>query len=272
MERAGPTCTRNSSSHPPPQQDLAQPRRTQPVNPLPKDLFLHVLSLLSDNEIAFSGRLACKDAAAHFATKRHCIITLSQPLPGNAVQAYISHVAPILPQLSLNRKLLLLSSAAKSGSQINCDTAWQLLVPTLFTEFPDKLSTWHDFEFGADPATLAVQHGHVHLLPYMVRHRWPIHSNRVLLAAAARCTLGQLREVWDTVPWMPDMQLPKADELLHAALESPHPDWRAKAEWALQVSRSPPQVKTGPAMLNGAVLSHTFKRSLCPAGCLDVQS
>ncbi len=108
----------------------------EPLPHLPPELRLRILSLLPPNEMALSGRLACKDAAQHFSQPPQRTACPSQPLPGHAVTTLwcVEGAQAALRELPFVRKLLLLSRAAASGCEASVELAWQLLQPHVLPE------------------------------------------------------------------------------------------------------------------------------------------
>ncbi len=128
---------------------------------VPRDLLFRILALLAPNDLALSGRLACKDAAQHFQRPQHCTAFLGQPLPSHvsalvssslssvptpttaatatesfpdASSWFLTSTEEALRQLTFRRKLLLLSRATASGCEANVELACQLLQPHVFPE------------------------------------------------------------------------------------------------------------------------------------------
>ncbi len=211
-----------------------------PHRQLPHDLFVRVLQLLPPNEVALSGRLACKDAAQHLHLPHHCTVLFSQPLPPHAASSPPLAAQQAIRQLSFRRKLWLLSTAASSGCVTNLALAWQLLHPSLFPELlqlpqiPGFYVQQYEGKSRPDPGTAALRSGHPHLLPWLLQHcRALLHPQRMLAAAAAHCDLAALQSAWRLlVEVSPDLSL--NNEVLEAAAGSATPDAVAKVEWVLR--------------------------------------
>ncbi len=203
---------------------------SSPPDPaLPSDLFLRILALLPPKDLAFSGRLACKEAAQRFMEREHRTVTLDQPLPSHVVTnittasagtstrstneatctgttfapGLLESAEASLRELTFRRKLLLLSRAAASGCEVNCSFAWQLLQPHVF---PELLQSDFYRRFLAleghkapvpDVGSAAVASGLAHLLPSLVQ-RCPglLDPGRTLEAAAQHCDLAELQAAW----------------------------------------------------------------------------
>ncbi len=196
---------------------------TRSLSPnLPLHIRLQILSLLPPNEIALSGRLACKDAAQHFSQPPQRTACPSQPLPGHAATApwCVEGAQAALRELPFVRKLLLLSRAAGSGCQTNVDFALQLLErvhvlpPWLQQDHYSQAlcrehralagtlsgrSFWVMFQRYAmmDVGSAAVAAGAADLLPFL-EQRCPglLDPGRTLQAAAERFDLVGLQAAW----------------------------------------------------------------------------
>ncbi len=197
---------------------------------LPRDLILRILALLPPNDLALSGRLACKDAAQRFQGPQHCTAFLDQPLPchvsamspslrtpttASAATARVSDnmswyqtgAEDALRQLTFRRKLLLLSRAAASGCEANVEFAWHLLQQHVF---PEVLQSNHSrilLQRGQSPGgpapdvgSIAVASGLAHLLPSLAQ-RCPglLDPGATLEAAAKHCDLAGLQAAWEAV-------------------------------------------------------------------------
>ncbi len=202
----------------------------------PSDPLLRILALLPPNDLALSGRLACKDAAQHFQGPQHCTAFLGQPLPshvsavGTAQSTSEASSSPSTPtpaatatatapatetwlqasthdelrQLTFRRKLLLLSRAAASGCETNVELAWQLLQPHVFPEVLQSdycCTLLQRGQSSGDPApdvgSVAVASGLAHVLPSL-EQRCPglLDPARTLEAAAKHCDLAGLQAAW----------------------------------------------------------------------------
>ncbi len=175
----------------------ANPQEQQ-LQQLPTALQLHILSLLPPNDRALSGRFACRDAADALSGPQHCTASLSQPLPPHAApwaqEAGQQHVR----QLPFRHKFQLLSTAARSGSEVNLEVAWALLEPSVFPELlQNELDRVNPYP---DPGVAAVTAGHALLLGWLLRFcPGLVHSEEVLGAAALHHPLAGLQQVWDAL-------------------------------------------------------------------------
>lgn len=169
-----------------------------PLTALPLALLMYVLKLLSDEDIALSGRLACKDAALHFTADRHRALHVCRPLP--------SHAQPLLAssmrRLPLRRKISVLAAAASSGSETAIDATWRALEPCVFPQLL-RTGVYYDWFRGEveDPGVAAMRSGHPELLPLLLeRWRGAMRLPDVLAAAARHCPLsgpGGLQDTWN---------------------------------------------------------------------------
>ncbi len=201
---------------------MATTTSCKPLPHLPPELRLHIISLLPPNEVALSGRLACKDAAQHFSQPPQRTACPSQPLPGHAATApwCVEGAQAALRELPFFRKLLLLSRAAGSGCEANVELAWQLLQPHVV---PELLQTDHYWELLRghrttiarlsssvevfcffsrytinDVGSAAVAAGAVHLLPFL-EQRCPglLDLQGALITAAQHGNLAGLKGTWE---------------------------------------------------------------------------
>ncbi len=218
---------------------------------LPTALQLHILLYLPQNDRALSGRFACRDAADALSGPQHCTASLSQPLPPHAApwaqEAGQQHVR----QLPFRHKFQLLSTAARSGSEVNLEVAWALLEPSVFPELlqnePDSRNRF------PDPGAAAVRAGHIQLLSWLLQC-CPrlLQPGKVLEAAALHRPLAELHQVWDTLRGHTNSgsgdssksssnnggcshgrRVHLTQAVLDAAAQSHTPDAVAKMEWLL---------------------------------------
>ncbi len=174
-----------------------QEYQQHPLPALPPTVLLHVLQLLPDEDIALSGRLACKDAALHFTSDRHRTLHVCRPLPPHAQPL----LASSMRRLPLRRKISALAAAASSGSETAMDATWRALEPCVFPQLL-RTGVYRDWFRGAvsDPGVAAVRAGHSELLPLLLeRWRGAMRLPDVLAAAARYCPLsgrGGLQDTW----------------------------------------------------------------------------
>ncbi len=171
------------------------PRRPQ----LPPDLQLYILRLLPAQERACSARLLCKAAAARFSEPAHRTVKLGLPMSLHVAQQWQAGAEPRLRQLSFKGKLISLSTAASSGCEANLEAVWALVGPGLAPELlpPEsgRLVKMITCEVGGrDPGSAAASAGHMHLLPWLLHHRLPLHPERTLVAAAPHGDLAALQD------------------------------------------------------------------------------
>ncbi len=202
---------------------------------LPHELTLRVLEHLPPNDMALSGRMACRDAAQRFSQPHHRTVHLSEPLAPHVATASCrrDRAEAAARQLPFRHKLRLLSTAATSGCEVNLAVAWRLVQPCLFRELltTDYYTLTHATL--VDPGTSAVRSGHVHLLPWLVERRCPLLCPaRTLAAVAQHCDLDALRSAWQLLRQM-DPSLPLDASTLDAAAESRTPDAIPKLQWLL---------------------------------------
>ncbi len=165
--------------------------------PLPTDLQLSILQLLPAQEPACTARLVCKAAAAHFSGPAHRTVQLGLPMSLSVAQQWRAGAEGALKQLSFQRKLLALSTAASSGCEANLEAAWALIGPGVSPELlppQSKHLTLTYSEREEDPGTAAASAGHLHLLPWLLRHRLPLRPERTLVAAAPHGDLAALQD------------------------------------------------------------------------------
>ncbi len=159
---------------------------------LPPDLIGRCLSLLDPNERALYGRLVSKDACRRLSDPLHRTAAFSIPLPPEAAQpAWQQHIQLAFHQEVFRSKLLSLSAAAASGSQLNLELAWAMLQPCVALRSDD------DRPYPEDAGTAAIRHGHLHRLPWLLQHGCPLNSERMVLAAAKHCDLAGMQRVWE---------------------------------------------------------------------------
>ncbi len=235
------TLSSSGSSPPssPPCPDMSSPSRTSTSPPCPTqdglptlstDLRLRILSFLPPNDLAWSGRLTCKEAAQRFGHPHHRTLQFSQQLPlaaccepaeglpsnsaASAPQQQQQHrqqiqlliasaEAGLMPKLTIRRKMCLTAAAAATGCQADLEVAWALQRPCVF---PDVgVPTWVDDVMIAveryptadgNPGEHAAWAGHAHLLPWLVQHGCPLHPGRTLAAVAQHCDLNTLQATW----------------------------------------------------------------------------
>ncbi len=219
-----------------------------PPPQLPPELQLHVLSFLPPNDLALSGRAACREAWVSFDQPEHRAARLSQPLPTHAVQPFLEYGSVYgMRLLPFRRKLQLLSTAAASGCEANLEVAWGLLrlcvPPELLLPPPgagDGAGAASILDrYGSvlpDPGVEAVRHGHVHLLRWLLQHRCPLQPSATLEAAAAHCDLAGMQAAWQLLQGNAGdgQRLELGPGVLAAAVGSATPKWQAKADWVLQ--------------------------------------
>ncbi len=244
---------------------------SEPVPELSADLRLCIISLLPLNDLALSGRLACKDAAQHFSQPPQRTACPSQPLPAHAATApwCVEGAQAALRKLPFVRKLLLIIWAAASGCEANVEFAWELLQPHVF---PELLQTEHILCLLSDQfyktnscvqpekAYAALATGAAHLLPSLEQRCPGLVSAAVTLGAAAEHSdLAGLQAAWGLL-WqrVRSSHEPRGDEigdgdtheevwdqnlratlvyLLMTAACSTTPDALAKMEWMAEAGR-----------------------------------
>ncbi len=224
-----------------------------PQQQLPTALHLHVLSLLPPNERALSGRFVCREAADAFSEPQHCTASLSQPLPAHAASWAQEAGQHHVNQLLLPEKFQLLSTAARSGSEVNLEVAWALLQLSIFPE----LLLSHDNPWRIpldveDPSRVAAEAGHPQLLGWFLRHCPRLVNPRSFLEdVAEHCSLPVLQATWEELQALPTTIItsssccrsssswlsdsPALDlSTLRAAAASRTPDAIAKMQWVLE--------------------------------------
>ncbi len=204
---------------------------------LPTAVQLHILSLLSPNDRALSGRLAFKAAAAGLSGPQHCTATLSQQLPPHAMPWAVEAGQQHVRQLPFRLKPQLLCTAANSGSEVNLGVAWEILQPSIFPQ-----QQFNEASACPDPGVAAVRARHPQLLGWLVRHCPKLLSAREALRAAAQhCDLAGLQAAWEAV----QHKLPASKRsgsitidkrVLDAAAGSATGDAVAKMEWLLSMA------------------------------------
>ncbi len=206
---------------------------------LPTALQLHVLSLLTPNERALSGRFVCREVRD--ALKNDCTASLSQPLPPHAApwaqEAGQEHVR----RLTCRRKLQLLCTAAASGSEVNLDVAWTLLQPSIFADMLRSPCGYYSYP---DPGEAAARSCHPQLLGWLVRHcPAMLRPAHVLKVAARHCSLAGLQAAWGVLQRVPCIAYgyhqPVLNQVvLDAAAGSTTPDAVAKVEWLREAANA----------------------------------
>ncbi len=218
----------------PMEQDTADSNNSTMQRHLPPALQLHILSFLSHNDRALSGRLVSQDAATALGEPQHCTASLSQPLPPHAVPWAIEAGQRHMRQLPFQHKLQLLSTAAISGSEVNLEVALALLQPSIFPELLHSADSAYTDTY-VNAAEAAVKSGNVRLLGWLQR-RCRALCSPALECAAHHCDLAGLQAVWA------ELQDNSAggghrhvlhQQVLDAAARSSAPDAVAKMEWLL---------------------------------------
>ncbi len=228
--------------------DTEHASSSSPQRQLPAAVQLHVLSFLPPNDRALNGRLACKDAADGLSGPQDCTASLSQPLPPHAVPWALEAGQLHARTLTFLQKLLLVSTAAASGSEDNLEVALAMLRPSICAQVLQKPpSFWDMMLICPDPGITAVKAGHLHLLPWLVRHCPALlQPERVLKAAARHCNLAGLKAVWEVMRKVPCSNKSSyigisgpalGQQVLDAAVGSATPDAVAKVEWVLATAR-----------------------------------
>ncbi len=163
---------------------------------LPTALQLHILSFLSPNDRALSGRLVSPHIADALRDPQHSTAFLSQPLPPHAVPWAVQAGQQHVRQMRFWHKPHVLCTATASGSEANLEAALALLQPSVF---PELLQHWYPY-LGPDVGVAAVRAGHPQLLGWLLR-RCPglLQPDSVLRAAAQHCDLAGLRVVCNTL-------------------------------------------------------------------------
>ncbi len=168
---------------------------------LPTALQLHILSFLSPNDRALSGRLVSPDTADALSGPQNCTAFMSQPLSAHAVPWVMEAGQQHVRQMLFWHKPHLLCTAAASGSEVNLGVALALLQPSVF---PELLQHWSSY-LGPDVGVAAVRAGHPQLLGWLLR-RCPglLRPDSVLDAAAQHCDLAGLRAVCESLSKVSD--------------------------------------------------------------------
>ncbi len=217
----------------PTEQDTANSNNSTMQRQLPTALQLHILSQMSHNDRALSGRLVSLDAAATLSEPQHCTASLSQLLPPHAAPWATEAGQQHMRQLPFRHKLQLLSTAAASGSEVNLEVALALLQPSVF---PELLQRWVRYD-GPDPGVAAVRAGHPQLLRWLLRHcPGLVHQQKALAAAARHCDLAGLQATWEVLcsSCSGADRPPALDQVvLDQAAGSPSLDAVAKVQWVL---------------------------------------
>ncbi len=221
--------------------DTCQLPLKRAVPHLPTGPFLRVLELLPAQDLACSGRLACKDAWRHLSGMHHRTVHLSQPLPAHAVPWFESYGPAALKQLNFDERLLLsVSAAAASGSEANLAAVWGMVRQGLL---PELLGSYKDnYILGAPhPATVLVLEGHAHLLPWLLNSGYPVFPHTyddILCTAARHCDVAGLQAVWQLLQphfhRIPDLDVTCLSVLSRAAASSAREDAIAKVSWLMQ--------------------------------------
>ncbi len=174
-----------------------------------------VLDHMDSNKMALDGRLVCKAVKEHLCLPGQCTARLSLPLPPSACDAaWQPHVQQAFQQafrqLSFIAKVRVPFTAASSGSERNLELAWSLLRPCLFPGLLLPIDFYGEFWFDEegfnleDPGKAAIIAGHVHLLPWLVRNRCPVHRDSISNAAAEQMDLEGVQQVVQLLGGGPD--------------------------------------------------------------------
>ncbi len=159
---------------------------------VPPDLIGRIFEAMGINDTTINGRLVSKDVSRRLSKPHHVTASFVQPLPPSAGDAaWQLHLQRAFRHLSFRAKLQMLSAAASSGSEVNLELVWGLLQPGLFPGLRYKYQKGKD-----DPGSAAMRSGHLHLLPWLLRHGCPVSSDRSLAVAAERCDLAGLQQAW----------------------------------------------------------------------------
>ncbi len=235
MESHPDICKQQPEQRQQPQQQQQVPTTATsepgvPSPQLPPVLQLRILSLMPRNARVLNGRLVCRDAHRELKDE-DCTASLAEPLPDWAHAWAQEAGREPLRHMSFQRKVLLLCTAAASGSEVNLEVAWDLLLPSIFAEvLQSKLIL--DLP---DPGQAAVRAGHAQVLPWLMRHCPALlRPVRVLAAAAKRCDLAGLQTTWEALQGETVILPPAITQgVLDAAAESATADAVAKMEWVL---------------------------------------
>ncbi len=266
MAGGSPAYSMSPPSSPPQQQQL------------PPALQLHVLSFMTPNEVAVSGRLVSPDAAAALTGPDYCTVSISQPLPPHAAPWAQAGWQQHTRQLSLSHKLQLLTTAATSGSEVNLEVALALLQPSVFPELLHDCHTVsqpHDISVVCDPGAAAVRAGHSGLLRWLLHHcPARVSPEKVLEAAAGHCNLAGLQLAWRLLRvgcgsgGSNGLRCPVLDEkVLNAAAESLCPDALAKMAWVLAKGGTGCRLQSSTAAAAARSGDLRRLRWLCDRGC-----
>ncbi len=130
-------AARRPTSHsrsPLPEMDQGDIGRSTLQRQLPTAVQLHILSLLTPNDLALSGRLVSPDARDAFSGAQHRTASLSEPLEAHAAAWAVAARQQHVRQLPFWHKLQLLCTAAASGCEVNLEVALEVLQPSVFPE------------------------------------------------------------------------------------------------------------------------------------------
>ncbi len=239
-----------------------------PQRQLPLALQLHILSLLTPNERALSGRLLCRDMCNALNEQDSCTASLSQPLPPHVVAWAPAAAQHHLQQLPFQHKLRLLCTAAASGCEANLELALAWLRPSIFPEVLHRAYTGRRGHCAPpDPGEAAVKAGHLQVLGWLLRHcPGLVRPHGVLVAAAKHCDLAGLQAAWKALE---SVDLALGHGILDAAVG---PAAVEKVEWVL--SHSNRRCSLAPGTAVAAVHSGDLGRLRwlrdrgCPVGCM----
>ncbi len=163
----------------PPAQNMLLPDAASCSRHFPPEVLVHVLKLLPSNDVAYAGRLVCKDAAqlllshsppdppAFIATAK--VELLREPLPASMpLQEATERIAAALQKLTHFRRLRALPLSVVSGSTTSMDIVWTLLrrrlllpgrTPRQLGEAYRSARTRPDAKHCPDPGTVACRKG-----------------------------------------------------------------------------------------------------------------
>ncbi len=256
-----------------------------PQQELPREMQLAVLSWLPANEISLSARFACKMAAQRSSEPRYRTVDFSQPLPPHAASARLAGAESALRCLTITRKLGLLSTAAKTGCEVNLEVALRLLHGCLFPEllqsgFYVQLqkqkhahSRWAAYEPYADAGTAAVLNDRLGVLSWLLRRCPSMFDHQQALEAAARHRpLPQLQEVWRLLGGAEGGGARLDDGVLDAAAGSHTPESVEKMQWVLEAGSGSLRVATAAAAARSGDLARMrwLRERGCPFDCYTV--
>ncbi len=209
---------------------------------LPADVQRHIVSTLSPNERALSGRLVSPDLRDALSEPQHCTASLCQLVPPHAVPWAVAAAQQHVRQLPFRHKLHLLCTAAASGSEDYLEVMLPLLQQSIFPGlwYVSNTMTARRIQY-EDPGVAAVEAGYPQRLAVLLeRCLGLLHPERVLAAAAKHCDLAGLQAAWELLRGYPSSirstgraVVPGVPTALEAAAESTTPDAVAKMEWAL---------------------------------------